>query len=262
MTSRIVAGVVGTAGAGLIVGLAGKVAPVFVIDAFTFAFSAFLMSRLRLSGNPPGADEEHHFWSQLGHGLVLLRGSRPLRGVLVGATVVMLGLGAVNVLLVPFVVGTLQVSESWFGALEAAQVSSMVMAGVLVTVLAKRLRPAAMVVLGLGGVGVVVGGIAAVQSVWHLMAALFLVGWFIAPAQAGISTIFQTEAPRELLGRASSSLSTAVTAANISSMAAAGAAAALIGVRGVFLAGGALTVLAALLAGFLFRQPKTQVAVG
>lgn len=261
MTSRIVAGVVGTGCAGLVAGLAGTVAPVFVIDGATFAVSALLMSQLRLSGAAPGASSEHQFWAQLRQGLGLLRSSRPLRGVLVGATVVMLGLGAVNVLLVPFVVGTLQVSESWFGALEASQVAAMVMAGALVTVLAKALRPSTMVVLGLGGAGVVVAGMAAATSVWHLMALLFLVGWFVAPAQAGISTIFQTEAPPELLGRAAASLSTAVTAASVTSMALAGAAAALIGVRGVFVVGGALTALAALLAAFLFREPKAKVLV-
>ncbi|MEX2624103.1 MAG: MFS transporter [Acidimicrobiia bacterium] len=259
MTSRIVAGVVGTGCAGLVAGLAGTVAPVYVIDGATFAVSAFLMSRLRLSGVAPGASSEHHFWAQLGQGLGLLRSSRPLRGVLVGATVVMLGLGAVNVLLVPFVVGTLQISETWFGALEASQVAAMVMAGALVTALARALRPPTMVVLGLGGAGVVVAGMAAATSVWHLMALLFLVGWFVAPAQAGISTIFQTEAPPELLGRAAASLSTAVTAASVTSMALAGAAAAIIGVRGVFVVGGALTALAALLAMFLFREPKAKM---
>jgi MFS family permease len=261
MTSRIVAGVVGTGCAGLVAGLAGTVAPVYVIDGATFAVSALLMSRLRLSGVAPGASSEHHFWAQLGQGLALLRSSRPLRGVLVGATVVMLGLGAVNVLLVPFVVGTLQISATWFGALEASQVAAMVMAGALVAALAKALRPPTMVVLGLGGAGVVVAGMAAATSVWHLMALLFLVGWFVAPAQAGISTIFQTEAPPELLGRAAASLSTAVTAASVTSMALAGAAAAVIGVRGVFVVGGALTALAALLAAFLFREPKARVVV-
>jgi MFS family permease len=261
MTSRIVAGVVGTGTAGLVAGLTGAVGPVYVIDGATFAVSAFLMSRLRLTGAAPGADSEHHFWAQLVEGMKLLRSSRPLRGVLVGATVVMLGLGAVNVLLVPFVVGTLKISETWFGALEASQVLAMVLAGVLVTTLAKTLKPPAMVVLGLGGAGVVVAGMAAASSVWHLMALLFLVGWFVAPAQAGVSTIFQTEAPPELLGRAAASLSTAITAANVTSMALAGAAAALIGVRGVFVVGGALTALAALLAAFLFREPKLNPSV-
>jgi len=261
MTSRIVAGVVGTGAAGLVAGLTGTIAPVYLIDGATFAVSAALMSRLQLSGVSPGAVSKHHFWSQLGQGMKLLRSSRPLRGVLVGATVVMLGLGAVNVLLVPFVVGTLEISETWFGALEASQVSAMVIAGALVTALAKGLKPPAMVVLGLGGAGVVVAGMAAATSVWHLMALMFLVGWFVAPAQAGVSTIFQTEAPPELLGRAAASLSTAVTAANVTSMALAGAAAALIGVRGVFVVGGALTALAALLAAFLFREPKVEAVV-
>ena len=55
-----------------------------------------------------------------------------LRTVVVTAGVVMLGLGAVNVLLVPFIVDELAVPETWFGLLEAAQVTSMVLAGALI----------------------------------------------------------------------------------------------------------------------------------
>jgi MFS transporter, DHA3 family, macrolide efflux protein len=254
MTSRIVAGVAGTGVAGVVAGVAGTVAPVFVLDGATFAASAFLMWRLNLSGAVPGEASEHHFLTQLGQGLSVLKSSRPLRGVLTGATVVMLGLGAVNVLIVPFVVGVLELPETWFGALEASQVAAMVIAGAVVTVLARRLRASTMVVIGLAGAGLVVAAMAAVTSVWQLMALLFLVGWFVAPAQSGVSTMFQTEAPPEVLGRAGATLHTAVTAANITSMALAGAAAAVIGVRGVFLVGGALTVVAALLAALLFRS--------
>ncbi|MGQ0848508.1 MAG: MFS transporter [Actinomycetota bacterium] len=259
-TAKIVAGVVGTGAAGLIAGLMGSVAPVFVVDGVTFALSAFLMSRLSLTGEAPGKAVEHHFLTQLRQGLALLRSSRPLLAVLLAATVVMLGLGAVNVLLVPFVVEDLSLSETWFGPLEAAQVSAMVIAGALVTAMAARLRSSAMVMIGLGGAGIVVGALAAANSVWHLMGLLFLVGLFVTPAQAGVSTIVQTETPPALLGRAGASLGTMITAANVTSMALAGGAAAFIGVRGVFLVGGALTMAAALLAGVLLRSPVSPPA--
>jgi hypothetical protein len=88
-------------------------------------------------------------WADLADGVRLVLGSRRLVGVIVAATVVMLGLGAVNVLLVPFVVEVLDASETWFGALEAAQVASMVLAGGALVVVGARFRPTTLISAGL-----------------------------------------------------------------------------------------------------------------
>ena len=57
--------------------------------------------------------------TELREGLNLVRHSRLLIGVLAGGAVVMLGLGAVNVLLIPFVIDELTISETWFGVIPA-----------------------------------------------------------------------------------------------------------------------------------------------
>jgi hypothetical protein len=54
-------------------------------------------------------------------------------------------------------------------------------------------------------------------------------------------------------GRIGSALGTVIGSANVASMALAGAAATLIGTRGVFVASGAIAVLAGLLTVWLFR---------
>ena len=134
-------------------------------------------------------------WRELRTGLRYIVSSSMLRMVVVTAGVVMLGLGAVNVLLVPFIVDELAVPETWFGLLEAAQVTSMVLAGALITVVAKRIRPGSLLVIGLTGVATVVAAMSLARSVWHLIGLLFAVGWFVTPTQAAISTVIQREVP-------------------------------------------------------------------
>lgn len=85
------------------------------------------------------------------------------------------------------------------------------------------------------------------------MIALFVVGWFMTPLHASISTLVQTEVSDELRGRTSSALNTVITAANVTSMALAGVAATLVGIRGVFVLAGIISVLAGVATAVLFR---------
>jgi MFS family permease len=247
-SSGIVAGVVGTGIAGLIAGLTDSLATLFVVDALTYTVSALIVIRISLA-RVIASDEARSWaggiWRELRSGLSLVVRSRSLRTVMIGAGVVMFGLGAVNVLIVPFIVDVLAVPETWFGALEAAQVTSMVLAGGLVALAARRLRPGLLLSLGLLGVGVVVAGMSVATNVWQMIGFLFAVGWFVTPAQAAISTLVQSEVPSDSLGKVSSTLGTVSTTASVASMALSGLAAELVGIRSVFVIAGAIAVLAA-----------------
>jgi MFS family permease len=242
-STRIVFGVIGTGAAGVYAGTAESLALLFVVDSATFMASAILETRISTRGRPP-RPQPKALLAELVEGIRTLTSTRPLGGVMVGAGVAMLGLGAVNVLLVPFVVDDLGVSETWFGVLEAAQVSSMVLAGGLLAAFTARAKPGAILAGGLAGAGVVVAAIGLVTAPWQLVVALFLVGWFVTPIQASAQTILQREVDPALLGRAGAGFSTVATTANVASMALAGTAAASFGVRGVFLSAGVLVVAA------------------
>ena len=248
-STMVIVGVAGTATAGVIAGVFDTLAPAFIVDAASFALSAALVTRLTIEGRPAGAttagDAASSMWSELRGGISLITSSPMLRTVVITAGVVMLGLGAVNVLLVPFIVDDLAVPETWFGLLEAAQVTSMVLAGGLVAAAARRIRPGRLLVVGLTGVALVVAVMSLAQSVWHMIGLLFAVGWFVTPTQAAISTIIQTEVPLASLGRVSSSLGTISTTAQVASMALSGVAAAAFGVRSVFVAAGLIVLAAA-----------------
>jgi MFS family permease len=255
--SRVVAGVAGVGAAGVLAGVGGDLRLVFVVDAATFLLSAALIARM--SGLPARRAASGTAWHELVEGLRLVFGSPALRGVVLAAAVAMFGLGAVNVLLVPFVVESLDASETWFGALEAAQVTSMIAAGVLLTALAAHLRARVLVSVGLLGLGVPVMAIGACTEPWQLVLLLFAAGWFVPPVQAAVSTMLQTEVPAGSRGRAQASLGTALSAASIASMSLAGPAAAAVDLRVVVVTAGAVVLCAGILSAAVLRSPPEPV---
>jgi MFS family permease len=256
--SRIVAGVAGTAAAGAVIGLAGLVWPVFLVDALTFLVSALLVSRIVAppqAAAPATAGHPRAIFAQLGDGLKVIAGSRVLKGTLLALGVTMLGLGAVNVLIVPLIVNDLQVPTTWFGAIELAQTSSMILSGGLVAMLAARLKAPTIVSLSLILLGGLTALISLVNGVWSLMLLLFVIGWVITPLQASVATIMQTAVDNELRGRIGAAMNTVMSAANLISMALAGAFGVFVGVRNVFVLAGLAAVLAGLAAAWVFRAP-------
>lgn len=251
-TSRIVFNLLGTTAAGVLASVSTGLAPAFVLDALTFLISAGLIARIGTNG-APGERVRSGVWDDMRSGFAVLIGSRPLQGTLVAAGVAMLGLGAVNVLAVPFIIGDLAVSEAYFGLIEFAQVAGMVISGSVVALLAMRLGAPKLVSLGLAGVGTAVALLGATSQIWQLAAILFAVGLFVTPTQAGVSTLSQVLIEDSMRGRVGGALSALVSGANVLSMGAAGALAAAIGVRGVFALSGLTVGMAGALAWAMLR---------
>jgi MFS family permease len=256
-TSRVVAGLAGVAAAGALAGMTGSLGVAFVVDSATFVASAALIARMP-GTSVPAVEARRGVWAELADGVRLVLGTRRLLGVIVAATVVMLGLGAVNVLLVPFVVGVLDASETWFGALEGAQVASMILAGGALVAVGARFRPTTLISAGLVGIGMVLVAVAASTRPWHLMGLLFAAGWCVTAVQASVTTILQTEVPARSRGRAQASFGTMVGAASLTSMALAGAAAEAVGIRLVLVASGAIAVGAGVASAAVFRSVPTR----
>lgn len=260
-TSRIVFNVLGTTAAGILAATTSTFAVAFVVDSLTFFVSAALISRIRTSGRPEEASERKA-WEDMKEGFRVMVASRPLRGVLIAAGVAMLGLGATNVLLVPFLVEDLMVSEAYFGLVEVSQVVAMVIAGSVVALLAAKIRPAALVSGGLLGVGVAIGAMAFPNHLWQVLVVLFFAGLAITPTQAGVSTLTQTLIPDAMRGRVGGALSALVSGATVFSMGFAGVAAAAMGVRNVFLLAGVISGAAGILAWFMLKDVASSEAQG
>lgn len=256
-TSRIIFGLLGTAAAGVLIGTFGVFWPAFSVDALTFFVSVLLVSRVFAARTRAESSGERAnvkaIFAQLVDGMKIIVHTPALMGTLVAAAIAMLGVGAVNVLLVPLIVNDLHVSASWFGVVEFAQTSSMILSGSLVAVLASRIKPASIISGAMVGIGVTLALLAAVSSIWHLLLILFVVGWIMTPMQASIATLMQTSVDDKLRGRTGASLNTLISTASLVSMAMAGVLASGIGVRNVFLLGGAVVVLAGLASALVFR---------
>jgi MFS family permease len=174
----------------------------------------------------------------------------------------MLGVGAINVLFIPFLVDELGASAAWAGPLEAAQTLSMVLAGVLLTGLAARVSAPRLFTGGLVGVAACIALLSIAPGPLALLAILFAVGAFVMPVQATTMTIVQRSTTDETRGRVGGALNAAIQTATIASMAAAGVLAAVVGMRTVFAMGAAITLAAAILAWALFRRAATEPSEG
>jgi MFS family permease len=263
-TSRVIFGLLGTASAGLLIGLSHEMWVPFVIDSLTFFASALLIWRIKAPRHV--TDEAPHgnlgaVFAQLGDGLKIIGHSRILAGTLVGMAVTMLGLGAVNVLMVPLIINDMQLPATWFGLIEFVQTAAMILSGSLVALLAARLKPTGMVSIGLSLLGVVIGSIALANNLVVLGIIIFGAGLLVTPIQAGIATIMQTSVDNKARGRVGAALNSVISVSQLVSMGLAGTLAEIVGVCNVFLAGGVLTLVAGLAFAAIMRAPGKNSAV-
>ena len=255
-TSRILFGLVGTGVAGFIIGQYEEYWLIFTLDALTFFISMLLLSRIQYA-HQAGAEKEAMnlglVFTELKEGLRITFSNRILTGAITAFSVTMLGLGAVNILLVPLLINDLMVKETWFAAIEFAQTAGMILAGALIASLASRLKPTNLLAISLILLGVVVAFMSQPTAVWHIMVILFFAGFFVTPIQASGSTIIQTVVPDDARGRIGSANNALVTTSQLLSMGLAGVLADLLDARTVFILGGALVSLAGFVAFFVFR---------
>jgi MFS family permease len=255
-TSQIIFGVLGTAAAGLLVGLSDNYRVVFGIDGLTFLLSAVLLSQIQhtfIKAEEKESVEARVIFGQLWEGIRISFGHRILLGTLVAFSLTMLGVGAINILMVPLLINELMLPETWFGAISLVQTVGMIVSGALVAGLATQLKPTRLLSPALMGFGVFLAALSLPTQIWHVMVVLFLVAWFIPPIQSSGTTILQTAVPDELRGRTGAARSTLVEIANLVSMGVAGILADSIGTRNVFILSGIIVILAGISSALVFR---------
>jgi MFS family permease len=275
--TRVVSTIVGSGLAGLLIGLAGVFWPAFVLDSLSFLASFVLILGLPAavgrivdgapaSPGPAGAPAASAaaapgIGASLKLGLSRVAHSRLLSTTILSLAVVMLGMGAVNVLFVPLLITVLGVSPAWFGPVDLAQSASMILAAGMIGAIATRFGPTTLITVGLVGVAVVITLTGLVTAIWQVLLLMFVAGWFVTPLQASVVTLLQTNVVDAERGRIMSVLNAAMSGATVLSMAFAGIAGDLVGVRNVFFVGGAIMAVGAIISliGFrgLTRRPAT-----
>ena len=254
--TRVIASVLGSSLAGVLVGVSDVTWPAFIVDAGTFLLSFVIVSRVTTNGRALTADHEAGaggVFESLRDGLSMVRHSRILIGTMVGAGVTMLGLGAVNVLFSPLMIHELHVPATWLGIADIAQTGSMILAAGTVVVLARRLRPTTLIVTGLTGIALIIAMVGGVSAVWQVALLMFAVGWFVTPLEASLMTIVQTTGGDSHRGRIAATLHAVTAFTSVISMGLAGVFADVVGVRQVFVIAGVVVGVAAVTAALLFR---------
>ena len=258
--SRTVGNLLGTAMIGLVIASTGTYWPAFVLDAATFVASVLIVLRVdpalgRVTAVPEGRHASGVGASAI-EGLRLIGRSPTLVATILGLSIAGLGLGAVNLLFVPFVINTLQASAAWIGPIEGAQTLSLIVAGGLVAVLARRMSAQSMVAGGLAGVGLLIAILYVAPSVYFLLLIAFGFGWFVTPLQASTQTIVQSVTTDASRGRVIGALQASMSTTQIVSIALAGVFASVIGIRSLFLIAGLVCLAAAGITALLFRADR------
>jgi MFS family permease len=178
-------------------------------------------------------------------------------GALTGLGVTMLGVGAINVLFVPFLSNDLHLPETYLGFVDLFQMAGMVLMNVFVAKLAARFSAAQIIGMGISLIGVFLGATGFVQNAWVIFPLGFIWGLCIAPVEASAATVMQS-APDHIRGRTVSAAQAVMGTTNVLSMAVAGMAGASLGSRLAFVAGGAFAVVGGILAWLIMRGAAPQ----
>jgi DHA3 family macrolide efflux protein-like MFS transporter len=244
--------------AGVVIGAWGS-RFAFLVDSASFLGSALFLVAIR------GARTREQSASQTGlmsaakdlqAGIRYAVRSRLLRGITLGLVLALLGIGGVDVLIVPFTHYAFDAAPQALGLLLTVQGVGMVAGGLLAGVLARKVSPLVIAVasmLLLGGVMAAFGGAPT------YLAGLLIIPWAglaLAPLNASLQTMLQQGVPGKMLGRAGALTEMASTTAQLASMGGAGGMAALVGLRPTFVVGGSLIALGALVMGTLLRREK------
>jgi MFS family permease len=287
----------GPAMAGFAIGIWGPEVA-FVADSATFLVSALAIvtmvipdttayrraeagaeQALRTQGGDVSA-----VWGEMRDGVVYLFGNRTMVGVLLCLAVVQLGIGAINVVWVPFMQRTFGLGPEGLGAVDAAQGLGMALGGMALGLVAARagkrtlagwciifigamialmgVAPATSVAsLFLGGQTGAPGAELAVgqrllQMPVLLLAYSLLLGVALVPAQSALMTMMQLAVPDLKRGRVGSALNALTTAAGLVSMATAAALGEVVDLRMIYVIAGTITASAGIIGLYVLQEPS------
>jgi MFS family permease len=282
---------IGPALAGFSIGLWGEQVA-FLADSATYLLSAAAIATMTVphtTADRQPADEQASggqvrvILAEMREGVAYLFGNQTMVGVLICLSVVQLGIGAINVIWVPFMQRTFGLGPEGLGAVDTAQGLGMALGGVALGFVASRFRKKDMAgwsILLIGGLIVLIGlappfalvnlipGLSIEgpitemtigQRLLHMPLALLgyslLLGILLVPAQSALMTMMQLAVPDLKRGRVGSALNALTTAAGLVSMAIAAAAGEFVELRMVYIVAGLIVSAGGLLGLRVLQEP-------
>ena len=255
-STRVVSMSAGAALAGYLLSLPGGMKLVFALDAVTFVVSAIALSSIRVRARPMPAAQaapstpRRSVRGELMEGLALVFHSPTMVGLLVIFAITLLGMSAVTVLFVPFMLRDLGASTLVVGFVRTAQTIGMLAGAALLAGPGSRWSPARVLVWGVAGLGPCLALMGLASHWMALVPVLAAIGLCSSAMQAGTVTLLQRAVPDHARGRAESTFDTLLMGVMLVAMAGAGFFGDRFGARAVFLSAGALAVIA----GFVGRS--------
>jgi DHA3 family macrolide efflux protein-like MFS transporter len=245
--------------AGLVVAAFGT-SIAFVVDSFSFLISAGLL--LMIAGVPTVAKAgttAKSAWQDFLEGARYALNSSLLRAITLGISVALLGLGAVNVLFVPFLRNMFHVEPAALGVVETAQGVGMLLGGLAIGALGRKLSSIriAFVSTVMLGLGICVFGMAPTYT--FILVIMPVIGLTLPPLNASLNTLMQTNVPSQMLGRSGAVIDMSATVANLISMGLAGVLADAIGFRETFILGGIMIAIGGLMMGWLLQRSARSI---
>jgi DHA3 family macrolide efflux protein-like MFS transporter len=261
--SYILALVFGATLAGFVVNLWGPTAAI-LFDSGSFLFSALLIAVMHI---PPNIPAQTHgaartVWEQLVQGLRYVTGSSVLLRVLAITAIAALGIGAIQILGLNFLNQRLNVSVQGFGLTMAMMGIGIAVGGAVVQRFASR-RPANQVVgLCLAGVGVAIIVFALAPNFGFVLVAAAAIGLCLVVARAGLATLTQQLVPDQVRGRVESAVNMVVSVSTASAQGLAGLLGDphFLGVQGVFVSAGVITLMAGISSIYALRGAVQRIA--
>ena len=265
--------IVGPALAGFSIGLWGSQVA-FVVDSASFLASAAAILTMAVPRTTAGRQiasgagagrQVAAVWAEMREGVAYLFGNRVMVGVLICLSLVQLGLGAINVLWVPYLQRTFGVGAEGLGIVDSAQGAGMIISGLALGFVASRLSRTAMAGWAIIVIGLFLGGLGLAPSFGYIVALSFAVGLPLIPAQSALMTMMQLSVPDLKRGRVGSALNALTTAAGLVSMGAAAVLGEAVGLRAIYVISGLITMGGGVIGLFVLKEPEpsgTELLVG
>ncbi len=256
-TIRVAAMLIGPAMAGFVIAWLGASAA-FLVDSVTYLASALAIMTITTGGET--IDKERigarMIWQRFTEGFTYMLHNGTVLGIIVTLLVALLGVGAIEVLFVPYLQGEFGIGPEGLGLVQTAQGIGMLVGSALIGNLASRFRLTRIVALCIAALGLAVASCGLVSQFVFILIGLFLAGLALAPLNAALNTLMQITVPDEKLGRVGSVVDTTMTLSYLISMSGAAFLADALGMRTVFVASGIITTLSVLPALTMMKEPK------
>lgn len=261
--TQTVALIAGSALAGFAIGFWGEQVA-FIADSISYFISAALILTIKVPHNPSSSPGKQHgsgqlraVWQEMVMGLSFIKGSQVLVGVLMSLGVIQLGIGAMQVIWVPFFQNYFGVGPEGLGIVDSAQGFGMAVGAIAIGFLAARLKRKTIIGVGITGIGGLVA-LMGLSPVFVLVLGLsFLLGLLLSPVQAALSTVIQLAVPDDKMGRVNSAIGTASSTAMLISMAVVGVIGDVVSLRLIYVVSGVIIALGGVAS--LFFIPESEM---